>query len=162
MCREAFRKHQRKINTLYASSQPLSPNVTSPLQLWAPNSEMITSRDAKSACFKGPKTSCYVIRHEFLMRCVLLISFKAQLTQTLKCQRGNVYEGPRSMQPPLHPWQGLLQGLAYQNTPWTSELVATPLRLSSVAHDCGYPCRVHVSRYTCRSWFPGFYSVLQV
>ena len=27
-----------------------------------------------------------------------------------------------------------------------------------VARDCGYP----LSRYTCRSWFPGFYSVLQV
>ena len=27
-----------------------------------------------------------------------------------------------------------------------------------VAHDCGVP----LSRYTCRSWLPGFYSVLQV
>ena len=35
-----------------------------------------------------------------------------------------------------------------------SDLSCTRLRVPPVA--------LHVSRYTCRSWFPGFYSVLQV
>ena len=41
-----------------------------------------------------------------------------------------------------------------QRADWNLRLSCTRLRVPPVA--------LHVSRYTCRSWFPGFYSVLQV
>ena len=46
----------------FLGGQHLSPNVKTPLQIWAANRlEIITSRDAKSACFQGSQTSCIEI-----------------------------------------------------------------------------------------------------
>ena len=48
----------QKKNKLLGSQHP-SPNVKNPLRIRAVNwLEIITSRDAKSACFEGSQTSC--------------------------------------------------------------------------------------------------------
>ena len=59
----AERQHNRNQNRLYIcgemGSQHPSPNVKNPLRIRAANwLEIITLRDAKSACFQGPQTSC--------------------------------------------------------------------------------------------------------
>ena len=49
---------QAKTRQTMCSQHP-SPNVKNPLRIRAANwLEMITSRDAKSACFQGSQTSC--------------------------------------------------------------------------------------------------------
>ena len=76
-------------------SQHPSPNVKNPLRIRAANwLEIITSRDAKSACFQGSQTSCTEIVSGFCLPkfrrkrshgCILLERFECGISRVLSC-----------------------------------------------------------------------------
>ena len=112
-------------------SQRPSPNVKNPLRIRAENwLEIITSRDAKSACFQGSQTSCTEIisgifwpkfgqkRSHHVMGCVLL----------MKIERFEIAERQRNCNPKSPRSKSFESERALLARHTSTEIVETPLK----------------------------------